>query len=164
MQKIQLPSSKSQSAMEYLMTYGWAILIIAIVMIALFQLGMFNGTNFAPHATAGACQVYKSAAGSSLAGQCNGEWPQFVGQFSGVRSYISTGNIHSMASFTLSFWIDPNQYPSSYKRIISLDNFVAPYSGWIVVGSSSGSTIYGALFTSSGTEFDTAFSNCVIPK
>ncbi|MGC8662475.1 MAG: hypothetical protein ACP5RT_01670, partial [Candidatus Micrarchaeia archaeon] len=32
-------SSKAQSAMEYLMTYGWAILIIAVVLGALFQLG-----------------------------------------------------------------------------------------------------------------------------
>lgn len=33
---------KAQSAMEYLMTYGWAILIIAIVLAALFSLGVFN--------------------------------------------------------------------------------------------------------------------------
>ena len=36
----------AQSAMEYLMTYGWAILIIAVVLAALFQLGVFNGNNF----------------------------------------------------------------------------------------------------------------------
>jgi len=30
--------------MEYLMTYGWAILIIAIVMVALFSLGILNPT------------------------------------------------------------------------------------------------------------------------
>ena len=35
---------KGQSAMEYLMTYGWAILIIAIVLAALFSLGVFSGT------------------------------------------------------------------------------------------------------------------------
>ena len=34
---------KSQSAMEYLMTYGWAVLIIAIVLAALFDLGVFSG-------------------------------------------------------------------------------------------------------------------------
>ena len=34
---------KLQSAMEYLMTYGWAILIIAVVLGALFSLGVFNG-------------------------------------------------------------------------------------------------------------------------
>ena len=37
---------KSQSAMEYLMTYGWAILIVAVVLAALYQLGFFSGTNF----------------------------------------------------------------------------------------------------------------------
>ncbi|MGC8662693.1 MAG: hypothetical protein ACP5RT_02830, partial [Candidatus Micrarchaeia archaeon] len=50
-------SSKAQSAMEYLMTYGWAILIIAVVLGALFQLGVFNANNFAPKAPPGACQV-----------------------------------------------------------------------------------------------------------
>lgn len=33
-----------QSAMEYLMTYGWAILIIAVVLIGLFSLGVFGGS------------------------------------------------------------------------------------------------------------------------
>ena len=42
--------SKAQSAMEYLMTYGWAILIIAVVLAALFELGVFNGSNLAPQA------------------------------------------------------------------------------------------------------------------
>ena len=33
---------KAQSAMEYLMTYGWAILIISVVLASLFSLGVFN--------------------------------------------------------------------------------------------------------------------------
>ena len=36
-------SSKAQSAMEYLMTYGWSILVIAIGVVTLFALGVFNG-------------------------------------------------------------------------------------------------------------------------
>ncbi|MDE1851369.1 MAG: hypothetical protein KGH69_01615 [Candidatus Micrarchaeota archaeon] len=40
---------KLQSAMEYLMTYGWAILVIAIVMVSLFSLGLFSG-GFTPTA------------------------------------------------------------------------------------------------------------------
>jgi len=36
---------KAQSAMEYLMTYGWAILIIAVVLGALFSLNVFNGSS-----------------------------------------------------------------------------------------------------------------------
>ncbi|MGC8649219.1 MAG: hypothetical protein ACP5UN_03325 [Candidatus Micrarchaeia archaeon] len=35
----------AQSAMEYLMTYGWAILIIAIVLAILFKLGVFSGAS-----------------------------------------------------------------------------------------------------------------------
>jgi len=36
--------ARLQSAMEYLMTYGWAILIIAVVLGALFQLGVFGSS------------------------------------------------------------------------------------------------------------------------
>jgi len=36
--------ARIQSAMEYLMTYGWAILIIAVVLGALYQLGIFNSS------------------------------------------------------------------------------------------------------------------------
>lgn len=34
--------AKAQSAMEYLVTYGWAFLIIGIVVIGLFALGVFS--------------------------------------------------------------------------------------------------------------------------
>ncbi len=43
---IMAKNFKAQSAMEYLMTYGWAILIIAIVLAALYVLGVFNGSTF----------------------------------------------------------------------------------------------------------------------
>ncbi len=33
---------KLQSAMEYLMTYGWALLIISVVIVALVSIGIFN--------------------------------------------------------------------------------------------------------------------------
>ena len=33
---------KSQAAMEFLMTYGWAILIVLIVLVALFLFGVFD--------------------------------------------------------------------------------------------------------------------------
>ena len=37
-----LRNKKAQSAMEYLMTYGWAILIIIVVVAALFAMGVFS--------------------------------------------------------------------------------------------------------------------------
>ena len=85
-----IPQKKSQSAMEYLMTYGWAILIIAVVLVALFQLGIFNANSFAPRAQPGACQVFKTVEGTSLEGECNNMLPQYVALFNG-QSSISTG-------------------------------------------------------------------------
>jgi hypothetical protein len=37
-----LNSKRSQSALEYMMTYGWAILIIVIVAVILYSMGIFN--------------------------------------------------------------------------------------------------------------------------
>ncbi|MEM0149607.1 MAG: hypothetical protein QXW10_01785 [Candidatus Micrarchaeaceae archaeon] len=39
-------SIRSQSAMEYLMTYGWAILILGIVLAAIWALGLFSPSTF----------------------------------------------------------------------------------------------------------------------
>ena len=36
-------SKKSQAAMEFLMTYGWAIVIMLIALSALYYLGVFSG-------------------------------------------------------------------------------------------------------------------------
>jgi len=43
---------RGQSAMEYLMTYGWAILIIIIVIAVLFYLGVLSPSNITPTACA----------------------------------------------------------------------------------------------------------------
>ncbi len=40
--------SKAQSATEYLMTYSWAILIIAIILIIIFRIGIFNYSSLSP--------------------------------------------------------------------------------------------------------------------
>ena len=38
---------KAQSAIEFLSTYGWAILVLAVVVLVLSQLGVFNPINYA---------------------------------------------------------------------------------------------------------------------
>ena len=42
-----MQEKRAQSAMEYLLTYGWAFLIIAVVLGAMFALGIFNPGQFA---------------------------------------------------------------------------------------------------------------------
>ncbi len=109
-----------QSAMEYLMTYGWAILIIAVVLGALFQLGVFNAGTFAPRAPPGACQVFRpngpnSAHFINLEGVCNGELPQYVGVFvnptttTSWSSYASASNTQILSgnTATITYWVYP---------------------------------------------------------
>lgn len=79
---------RSQSAMEYLMTYGWAILIIAVVLGGLYSLGLFNGLSLTPKIAPGSCQVYRpngpmSTQYISLEGACINQVPQYVAQFGG---------------------------------------------------------------------------------
>ncbi len=111
---------KSQSAMEYLMTYGWAILIIAIVMVALFSLGIFNSSE--PRVSAGACEVYRSTATTpSLTGECQGVWPQFVAQFvsAGLVSIPSSTRLSLTNTVTISFWIYVSSMPGACGQILN---------------------------------------------
>ena len=106
-------SAKAQSAMEYLMTYGWAILIIAVVLAALFQLGVFNPMTFAPKAPPGSCQVFRpngpgTTSFINLEGICSGELPQYVAQFNGQSSYIETSIVPTPSSMlTVTAWVNP---------------------------------------------------------
>ncbi len=111
---------RSQSAMEYLMTYGWAILVIAVILGVLFQLGVFGSANLAPKAKAGQCQVQVVGGGSSsthqLAGLCSSELPQFVAQFNGGNSNIyldSNAVLAGGSAITISLWFNAQSIPSS---------------------------------------------------
>jgi hypothetical protein len=101
--------------MEYLMTYGWAILIIAVVLGALFELGVFNGTFFMPHVPPGSCHIFRpygprTVGSINLEGECQGALPQYVAQFDGTEnSYIKISNPMTINvnqySYTVSAWI-----------------------------------------------------------
>src|SRR5487761_2512136 len=111
---------RSQSAMEYLMTYGWAILIVAVVLGALFQLGVFSGSSLAPKAQPGSCYVIRpNGPGTTtfinLAGVCTSQLPQFVASFNGGSSYVAAGNSRALkpTSITVSSWLNVAAFPTS---------------------------------------------------
>ncbi len=92
--------SKIQSALEYLMTYGWAILIIAVVMGAVFGLGLFNTSSLAPRAAAGSCSVARpngplTTQFINLEGVCNNELPQYVASFDG-SDYVTVNGVNGL--------------------------------------------------------------------
>lgn len=100
-----------QSAMEYLMTYGWALLVLAVVLVVLFRLGVFNSTSFAPRAQPGSCQVSRpngpySNYMMSLQGICSGQLPQFVTLFNGKPStYAQTAALPATNQLTVIGWV-----------------------------------------------------------
>ncbi len=128
----RIPGIKIQSAMEYLSTYGWAILIIAIVLGALYSLGVFS-TNNQPRQVAGACQVLRpDGPGTlnhiSLSGPCNAGIPQYVvetqGPFaSGCAAEPLFLNVNGIGS----------EFPSGSTNSITI-------SSWYNVFASTGTT------------------------
>ncbi len=145
--------------MEYLMTYGWAILIIAVVLGALFQLGVFNGATFAPKAPPGACQVFRpngpgTAFDLNIEGVCNGELPQFVGFFNGTSSYVNSGSSSNLdlgasgGSGTISVWFQTTK--TTRESLVGRINPSDPWQGYILAISDNSGTQKMAFWSSNG--------------
>ena len=75
---------KLQGAMEYLNSYIWAILIIAVVLIVMIQLNIFNPNFWAPKQQPGSCSIIRiQLGGASLHCTGNSLIPEFVAQTNG---------------------------------------------------------------------------------
>jgi hypothetical protein len=120
--------------MEYLMTYGWAILIIAVVLGVLFQMGVFNSSSVTVRVPPGACKVLRTSAAVNLVGQCSGILPKYVAQFDGQSSYINIG--------TSSGVITGNQ---------------ATFEVWADVLGAGNAAPRGIMFGQGATYFDTCY-------
>ncbi len=151
---------RSQGAMEYLMTYGWAVVIIGVVLAALFSLGVFNSSMLGPRASAGSCKVFRSTAITTLEGVCNNVIPRSVAQFSGAGSYITMPpEATETSSFSISFYyyaasalasghyetVISNQYPDYNNNLpkwsIYLDARSYPSQGPVELRLNDGSQI-----------------------
>ncbi len=113
---------KSQSAMEYLMTYGWSILIVAVVLGALSFLGVFNPLTFTPKASAGGCQVIKNTelGISNLEGSCNNQIPIYAASFNG-NALVNVGNENTVDfgnGVTISAWIKISESTVNWYNIV----------------------------------------------
>jgi hypothetical protein len=84
---------KLQAALEYLMTYLWAIIIIALILVAFYLLGVFNANTYSPTASPGSCSVTRpdgpgTTAGIRLVGTCNFAKPEFIFASHGVGDFV----------------------------------------------------------------------------
>ncbi len=143
--------------MEYLMTYGWAILIIAVVLGALFQLGVFNGATFAPKAPPGACQVFRPNGPGTTSfinteGVCSGELPEYVATFTGTgNQYVVLPAFSSSIAngWTLSAWVNPASVSTQFVILVSQG------SGFLQLGMAleSGGT-FECIVSSTGSSWE----------
>ncbi len=100
-------SKKAQSALEYMMTYGWAILIIVIVAVILYSMGIFNPSSSISATITG----FASAPVSSAICTSNGVLRFAVGDTTSniIKIKNITATIGSKTvTFTPNATIDPN--------------------------------------------------------
>lgn len=125
---------KAQPAIEFLMNYMWAIIIISLSLFALYSLGVFQAFSFSAKASPGSCSVYRpqgpfSTSLVSVQGDCHGELPQYVAQFAGGTyeggsgSYINLGTaVSNIANkISVSGWVYTTNSPDYYQYLISND-------------------------------------------
>ena len=118
---------RSQSAIEYLTTYGWAILIIGIALAVLYSLNLFNPYTYAPKASAGSCFVVRTNLSEYnfpyLSGACTNELPQYVATFSNTsESYVYINpapTLNIRGNVTILAWMKPYLNNYQWQGIIS---------------------------------------------
>lgn len=108
---------KLQSAIEYLTTYGWVLLIIAVVLVAMLKLNIFNPNFLTPKIPPGACTITRNQyGGASFGSGCTNGLPEFVAQFDGSNSAITIPytRLFTFTKLTVSAWINPTSGISGY--------------------------------------------------
>jgi hypothetical protein len=128
---------RSQAALQYLINYGWAILVLAFILAALSQLGLFGAFNFSVRAQPGSCQILRTGLGSSASpsGTCNGELPQFVAQYtSSPSSYVMVPaatpiQITPATPFSFTFWINDNNALQQQVVLIKANEYAICTAG-----------------------------------
>ncbi|MEM3753147.1 MAG: hypothetical protein QW778_00920 [Candidatus Micrarchaeaceae archaeon] len=123
---------KAQSAMEYLMTYGWAILIIAVVLGALFSLGVFSGSSLI-----GTACIAQSGYYCQNLVYHNGNLIATVGQATGTT--FATANVYFVPSGSV--------YSGSDAHVALPNNFASGATNTISISVSSSTTPIGTPLT-----------------
>jgi hypothetical protein len=152
--------------MEYLMTYGWAILIIAVVLGVVYSLGFFSAASLTPKVQPGTCQVYRPEGAMttqylSLLGACNNQLPQYVAQFNGQSSTVSIPSspfLLSSSSFTISTWA---RFPSTETDQALISRGTGREAGSYSLWEPSSGPLTLTIYSASNTPY-TVESNAII--
>ena len=152
--------AKGQSALEYMMTYGWAILIIVIVAVILYSMGIFNprasvtatSSGFSPFAASAAvCGSGKLTVAFTVGGLPNGATSATIigasySSGSGITPATGSNSTHITVSSGSSF----NETFSSVTCTSGVGFSASGVVEYQVV-TAAGTTDYNATGTIAGT-------------
>jgi hypothetical protein len=147
---------RAQSAMEYLMTYGWAILIIAVVLGALFSIGVFSGTSLLGTACVASPGFY---CGGLFYSHTTGNILINLGQNSGTGwtntmfAYAPQGTA-TVGGIPSVLFYSPNSLLSG--QVISGMMLPATSSASTPVGTSTAGSIWACYVTATGAAISSA--------
>lgn len=110
---------KTQSAVEYLSIYGWAILIISIVLGSLYALGVFNV--FSSHVGT-ECITEAGFVCQSPTISDNGILTLSIGEQTGYKFYNASFYVSPQASPLNSFGYPTIMYPATQNFIYAFSN------------------------------------------
>ncbi len=82
---------RGQTVLEFLVSYGWMLIILAVVLFLLFDFGFFSFTG--ARASPGVCQLVRpygvaSSQFISFTGVCTGLEPEFTVDFASINNYF----------------------------------------------------------------------------
>ncbi len=141
--------AKGQSALEYMMTYGWAILIIVIVAVILYSMGIFNPRASVTTSSLGFSPFAVSAA------VCNSSGLTVAFTVGGLASGATSVNLIS-ANYSSGTGITPttdSDNSISPTTVSTGNNFIIKFPGTCSSGvafSASGAISYSET-TAAGT-------------
>lgn len=144
--KSNIAPSKSQSAMEYLMTYGWSILVIAIVVGVLFAIGAFNGPSQGASSSCLAISGYQCTMPTLYS---NGTISFLAGQVSssltivGATCSLSSTPPQTIPALTNTITVGPNQAATIFASGCTLSSSAigTKFTGYLWVQYSNGAVI-----------------------
>ena len=170
-----LSSRHSQSALEYMMTYGWAILIIVIVAAGLYSLGIFSPTNSASTSITGftGLETLTAVCYSNLTGSGYSQNIGLVLTFgNGIGSTINITYINvTNSGVSKSFSIKSNDIvsPNGNAGIFEVPN-VCPqstgsrYSAIVTITYTEPGQTFSGPYYSSGTVSGTTLAGSGFPS
>jgi hypothetical protein len=144
-----LANKRSQSALEYMMTYGWAILIIVIVAAVLYSFGIFS-----PSSSISATITGFSGLGSVQA-QCIGNQGLTIQLGNSAGYTIQIANISVSASGKTVSVLEQTNIAQGESKVFYISN-VCPspssrYSLRVTVSYTEPGQVFSGPYTSTGT-------------